>query len=546
VRALGWSLLPAGVALGLYAEWAALRRAPLEEAATTVEIRLAVADFVVGLILIGCGVVAWSRRPESWTGLFLALSGLTWYLGTFAASGRSGYADFGALFLTLHRGLLVHALLSYPTGRLEGWTERAAVALAYVLSAIAEIGETAEAAIALASVVLVVGTRRFLRASGPQRRARLPAAAGSVAFAAVLLVSGLARLEGSSPSLDRAVLWAYMVVVAGIVIGLTLDLVLARWTRATVTGLVVDLGEAAEGGTLHHYLASALGDNSLVVGYRLANRDVYVDDQGREIELVEEAGDRRVTIVRDGDEPLAALVHDAGVLADRELVEAVAAAARIAVVNARLQAEIRHQVGELDASRRRLVEAGDAERRRLERELRDGAERRLAEVEALLDEAAARAKGGVRTALAQTQTKLERTRLELREFAGGVHPRTLTDGGLLAALRELSDRSAVPVGLTVADIRFAAPIEAAAYFVCSEALANVGKHAAASRAQIDVAERDGSLIVSVSDDGRGGATLHEGSGLRGLTDRVQALGGRLSVMSPLGGGTRIVAELPLS
>ena len=122
----------------------------------------------------------------------------------------------------------------------------------------------------------------------------------------------------------------------------------------------------------------------------------------------------------------------------------------------------------------------------------------------------------------------------------------LIDGGLLAALRELSDRSALPVGLTVPDVRFAPPIEAAAYFVCSEALANVGKHAAASRAQIDVAERDGSLIVSVRDDGRGGATLHGGSGLRGLADRVQALGGRLSVTSPTGGGTQIVAELPLS
>ena len=545
MRTVRVTLLPAGIALGLYAEWAALRRGPFEEAASAAEIRLAVADFVVGLILIGCGVVAWSRRPESRTGLLLALSGLTWYLGTFAASGRSGYADFGALFLTLHRGLLVQALLSYPSGRLEGWTERATVVLAYGVSAIADIGETAEAAIVLASVVLVVGTRRFLRASGPQRRARLPAAVGSIAFAAVLLVAGLARLEGSSPSLDRAILWAYMVVVAGIAVGLTLDLVLARWTQATVTGLVVDLGQAAGPGTLRDYLARALGDNSLVVGYRLADRGVYVDDQGHEIELAE-AGDRRATIVRDGDEPVAELVHDAGVLADPELVEAVAAAARIAVVNARLQAEIRHQVGELEASRRRLVEAGDAERRRLEHELREGAERRLAAVEALLEEAAARAAGGVGTTLAQTLTRLERTRSELHEFARGIHPRVLIDGGLLAALRELADRSALPVELAVPDVRFAPPIEAAAYFVCSEALANAGKHAAASRAQIDVEELDGSLIVSVRDDGRGGATLQGGSGLRGLADRVQALGGRLSVTSPTGGGTRVVAELPLN
>jgi len=272
---------------------------------------------------------------------------------------------------------------------------------------------------------------------------------------------------------------------------------------------------------------------------------VHVDDRGREVELPKEDGERRVTVVRDGDEAVAVLVHDAGVLADPELVQSVAAAARIAVVNARLQAEIRDRLGELEASRQRLVETGDAERRRLERDLREGAERRLAEVEALLAEASAHAGGSLRVTLAETQAKLLRTRDELGEFARGVHPRVLTDGGLRAALGELSLRSTVPVELAVPDVRFASAVEAAAYFVCSEALANAGKHAAASRAYIDVSERGGALVVSVRDDGRGGATLEEGSGLQGLSDRVQALGGRLRVTSPTGGGTRLVAELPL-
>jgi signal transduction histidine kinase len=545
VRALRLSLLPAGVALGLFAEWAALRRTPLQEAASGAETRLAVADLVVGFVLVGCGLVAWSRRPQSRTGLLLALSGIAWFLGTFAASGDSGYADFGALFLTLHRGLLVHALLSYPSGRLESWTDRSAVAFAYVVSAIADVGETPEVAIVLAAVVIVVGSQRFLRASGPQRRARLPAAAASIAFGAVLFASGVIRADGSSPSQDRALLWAYMVVVTGVAVGLTVDLVLGRWTQATVTGLVVDLGEAAETGTLRDRLAGALGDRTLVVGYLLSDRGVHVDDRGRVVELPEEGAERRLTIVRDGDEPVAALVHDAAVLADPELVQSVAAAARIAVVNARLQAEIRDRLEELEASRQRLVETGDAERRRLERELREGAERRLTEVEVLLEEATARAEGGARETLAETQAKLLRTRSELGEFARGVHPRVLTDGGLLAALRELSSRSTVPVELTAPEARFASSVEAAAYFVCSEALANAGKHAGASRAYIDVSERGGALVVAVRDDGRGGATLDGGSGLQGLADRVQALGGRLRVTSPTGGGTRLVAELPL-
>jgi signal transduction histidine kinase len=544
VRALPLALFTAGVALGLYAEWAALRRGPFEEAASGAEIRLVVADLVVGVVLLGCGLVAWTWRPESQTGLLLALAGIAWFLGTFAASGASSYADFGALFVTLHRGPLVHALLSYPSGRVGRQSERIAVAFAYVVSLIPGVGETPEATIGLAAVVLVVGTQRFLQASGPERRARATAAVGSAAFAAVLFVSGLSRLAGSD-SMDRAVLWAYLVVVAAIGIGLTLDLLLGRWVPATVTGLVVDLGEGSDAGTLRDRLASALGDPSLDLGYRIADRAAFVDERGSELELPGEGQDRRVTPVNEATETVAVLVHDTHVDADPELVRSVAAAARIAVANVRLQAEVQRQVEELEASRRRVVEVGDQERRRLEQELREGAERSLARVERLLDEAASLAKRGSAATLAATRTKLGRTRSELREFARGVHPHGLTERGLAVVLRDLAEFSAVPVDLTVPDDRFELSVEAAAYFVCSEALANVGKHAEASHVAIDVVRRDGALFVSVSDDGRGGARFDAGSGLRGLSDRVEALGGRLTLESSLGEGTHLVAQLPL-
>jgi signal transduction histidine kinase len=228
------------------------------------------------------------------------------------------------------------------------------------------------------------------------------------------------------------------------------------------------------------------------------------------------------------------------VSADPELLESVAAAARIAVVNARLQAEVRSQLEDLDASRRRLLEAGDAERGRLERELHEGAERRLVKIGELLDQA-----GGADGRLAELRAKLDATQSELLEFARGVHPRTLTEGGLGLALRELALASPVRVDIEVREARFPPAVEAAAYFVCSESLANVAKHAEASHVTIDVASRSGALVVSVTDDGRGGAELGAGSGLRGLADRVQALGGRLTVTSPPGEGTRLVAELPL-
>jgi signal transduction histidine kinase len=541
--ALRLAVLPAAVALGLYAEWASLRRGPLQVPPTAGENRLAAADLAVGLLFVVCGLVIWMRR-ESRAGPLFVTAGIFWFLGTFAASGVSGYADFGAIFLTLHRGPLVHALLSYPSGLLERRLERAAVAAAYVVSVVPAIGQTVAGGIALAVVVLGVAIERFATARGPERRARAAAAVASAGFAAVLVVSAVARAAGSGDAMDRAVLWSYDVVLAGIAVGLTLDLMLGRWVRATVTGLVVDLGETSEAGVLRDRLADALGDRSLVIGYRL-DSGVFVDERGREVELPEGEGDRRVTTVTDGGEPVAALVHDAAVLASPDLVSSVAAAARIAVVNSRLQAEVVSQVDEIEASRRRIVEAEETERQRLEQELREGAEQRLVAVETLLGEAGDRAEGALAVTLAETHEQLEKTRSELREFARGVHPRVLVDHGLGAALAELAERSVTPVELRVPPARYAAPVEAAAYFVCSEALANVGKYAEASRVVVEIDERDRLLVVAVSDDGKGGASLEKGSGLRGLADRVEALGGRLTVTSPTGEGTRLVAELLL-
>src|SRR5262249_61353422 len=130
----------------------------------------------------------------------------------------------------------------------------------------------------------------------------------ATASAAVLLVSGLARLDGSSASFDRGVLWAYDVVLVGIAITLLLDLLLRRWMLATVTGLVVDLGQLGESAPLRDRLAAALGDPSLIVGYRLPERDAYVDDGGREVELPEAGSGRTITLVREGGEPVAALI----------------------------------------------------------------------------------------------------------------------------------------------------------------------------------------------------------------------------------------------
>jgi signal transduction histidine kinase len=238
------------------------------------------------------------------------------------------------------------------------------------------------------------------------------------------------------------------------------------------------------------------------------------------------------------------LVHDEAVLEDPSLVESVASAARIAVSNARLQAEARARLVELAASRRRIVEAADAQRRRLERDLREGAERRLTRVEGLLARAHEAADQRAGEHLTEIEGELRGARAELRDFAQGIRPSALTEGGLGAALPELAGRAGIPVELEISVGTVPPAVEAAVYFVCAEALANAAKHAEASSVTVSVSQSSDRVSLTVVDDGVGGADLGKGSGLRGLADRVEALGGRLSVRSPVGGGTRLDATIP--
>jgi PAS domain S-box-containing protein len=214
----------------------------------------------------------------------------------------------------------------------------------------------------------------------------------------------------------------------------------------------------------------------------------------------------------------------------------------------RLNAELHARLEELAASRARIVTAGDVERRRLERNLHDGAQQRLVTLSLALrlalskldsDPAAARA------ALAEACDELAVALDELRELARGLHPAVLSERGLRAAVETLAGRAPVPVEIAeVSDERLPEPVEAAAYYVIAEALTNVTKYAQASAVRVRVAASDATVVVEVSDDGVGGADPAGGSGLRGLADRVEALGGSLEVVSPAGAGTFLRAEIP--
>ena len=204
---------------------------------------------------------------------------------------------------------------------------------------------------------------------------------------------------------------------------------------------------------------------------------------------------------------------------------------------------------ELAASRRRIVAASDEARRRIERDLHDGTQQRLVSLALAVRNAEADIppdRGDLQAELSRIATGLADTVADLQELSRGIHPAILSQGGLGPALRTLARRSAIPVQLDItADTRFPEPIEVAAYYVASEALANATKHAQASRVEVFLATRNGRLLLSVRDDGVGGADPARGSGLVGLSDRVQALGGTVSVHSPAGAGTRLLVDLPV-
>lgn len=535
MRRLRLLLWPAGAGFGLAAEWIFFGWSDFGDW---------VPDLLTGWSLIACGLIGWSRRPGSRSGALMAATGFTWFAGNFAASGVGAIDWLSAHALYLHRGPLVQLVLTYPRGRPAGRLERAAVLAGYAAAVVVPIWRSETTTIVLAWILVGVASRDYLRAVGRDRRAHLYALRMTAFLAAVLAGAAVVRLVLPTQDAKEATLLAYQAALCALAVGLLAGFIRAPWERAPVTDLVVELGRTRSG-TLRDALARALGDPTLEVGYRLSDDDVYVDAAGRPVLLPAPGSDRRVTRVeRDGQE-LAVLVHDPAVLDDPALFEAVAAAARLAASNAKLQAEVRAQVAELQASRRRLVEAGDEERRRLERRLSEGAARRLASLEQVLARAQRRARPNTIHGIERAESQLARTLDDLGELAAGLHPRELVETGFAAALASLAARSPVPVALAVTGERLPAEIEAALYFVCSETLANVAKHASASGAKVTVCADDGRVRVDVVDDGVGGADVTGGTGLGGLADRVEALGGRLRIDSRQGSGTRISADIPL-
>jgi signal transduction histidine kinase len=493
------------------------------------DVALLVADGCVGIVLVVAAHLATQRRPSSRVGALLAVAGLAWFAGSFVPT-----------LSFLHRGPLVHLHLAYPSGRSRWWLANATIIGAYVAAIVTPIARSEAVTLSLAVLLVAAAAAQYVRAHGAARRASQPALLAAVVFAAALALASLNRL-GDWQS-DREVLWIYYVAIAGAVVVLLGDLLRARWSDAVVTELVIDLGSRSERDTLRSAVGRALGDPQLEIAYWLPHEHEYVDDAGRRVDLTNPGAGRVLTRLDEGGSPLGALVHDAAVLDDPRLVAAVAEGARLAVSNAAMQAATRERVGLLLASRRRIVDAAEAQRRRLQHELRDRVQRRLEIVARSISELAAL--GDLPASVVDDLAReLDRTNGDLDDFAHGLFPRRVVDAGLRRAISELAQRLAIDLELKLPTGDLPPRTSATAYFVCAEALTNVAKHAGASRVAVEIT--DGTVTtITVADDGRGGADPARGSGLEGLDDRVQAIGGVLTIESRPGAGTRLCAVLP--
>ncbi|MGN6167774.1 MAG: sensor histidine kinase [Solirubrobacteraceae bacterium] len=549
-------------------------------AARTDTTTLAAVTQIGGLSFVGSGLVAWRRRPEVWTGPLMVGGGFAIFAGSLANyAGAAMPFTIGLVLTPLPAAVICQLILAFPEGRLHSWFERLVVAGAYFTALVAQVvmlmfmgpenlagcpcptnlvfirdepGLHQALMSAQRFLALLVGgaaawivIRRWQWASRPLRRA----------FAPIILTGGLAialALVTLVAAQTNTTAWAGFtaaanIAAAAIPIAYLLGLFRARLGRVAVSDLIVELGRTPAPGKLRDALARALRDPSLELAYWVPESQTYVGIDGQRVEPVT-TPERTVTVLERHGERIAALMHDPALAEDPALLNSVSTAAGLALENERLLADLRAQLEELRESRARIVEAGDTERRRLERNLHDGAQQRLVSLALALALAESNVEQEPSTAvelLQAARSELTTALAELRELARGIHPALLTERGLGYAVSALAQRAPFHVGLELElEQRPAPPIEAAAYYVVAEALTNVAKYAHATTATVSVNRKDGLLRVQIADDGVGGAEASAGSGLRGLDDRVQAVGGTLRVNSPAGKGTRIIAELP--
>jgi signal transduction histidine kinase len=538
------------------------------------------ANGLASLLWLGAGLAVRARGGSRRMALLLLAmvpASWVWAIGFTATPLTYSLGDtFGGIGLVV----FAHALIAFPSGRLAGRFDRRLVAFLYPYflagallpavtwtrtyncdpfcnrnvfelwpnDAVHDVTWTAfRLSVPVVAVVVALAViRHWRRATPAAQRALAPAMVALPLAFAVISLGNLANALNVQPladALSQSLSYACLGLAPA---GLLVALSRTRLGRARVGDLVVQLARGVPLGSLRDVLARALRDPTLEIAYPAPGGQGYVDAAGEPISIPGADGGRAVTrLERDGT-LLALLIHDPAVDAeDPQLVEAVGGAAQLALENERLAAEVRAQLVEVRASRARIAEAADAERRRVERDLHDGAQQRLVALVMRLEQSRATTPGS-NALIDDTNSELRAAIDEVRSLARGLHPPILAEAGLAAAVESLAERMPLPIEVHLPEGRFERRAEATAYFVVAEALTNVARHAGASHARVEGTLDAERLRLSIADDGQGGARTEGGSGLRGLADRLAAVGGTLAIESPAGAGTTVRAEIPLA
>jgi signal transduction histidine kinase len=526
------------------------------------------------------GLIAWQRHPGERLGLLFTITGYAWLLPSLTNLHYALPFTVGNATTNLYQACLAHLALAWPYGRLRSRLDRAVVVATYAWNLgntavnmmfwnprtngcgtacpanllLADDSHRLENTVGMVTTVIGIGLTAMVvgliawhwwTARGYARRAMtrlIWVAVPVAAYIALLNIDSQVQLNVS----NFLVYGIGPLILATPPIAYAIGMFRARSARGAVGATLVDLEPGPPPGRLRDALAKALGDPSLQLAFRVPDRACHVDTGDEQVDTQQLPPGRMLALLDPGGDVV--LIHDDELRHEPELLRVTVAAASLALEHSRLQSEIEAQLEQVRASRTRIVEAGDDARRRLERDLHDGAQQRLVTLSLALGMARSRANGAdpELQSLLESATKEAREALvELRELARGIHPAVLTEIGLSGAVQALAERSPVATTITAVPTgRFPAPIEATAYFVVSEALANVAKHAPAATAEVAIWRLAGQIVVEVSDDGPGGARPDTGSGLRGLADRVASVEGTLVIDSPAGGGTRLKAEIP--
>jgi signal transduction histidine kinase len=565
----------AGVLAGAGAVWLAAHQPPGRPTEPGPVLTL-----VVGVSLLGCGLASWRARPTNRVGPTMVFTGFAWFAALLIEASPPWLNTLGLAVQSVWIIGLIYLLLSFPSGRLPGRLDRWVLAIGVVAAvgfqllamlygnraglrcpgcannllqvvhdnhkAQGWLGLQRLVGVVLIVTVIAVLVQRWLRAGAAERRAVSPVLVAGCATLTALGWTVVFDLLGDP--LGALPANVYFTVMATVPVAVLFVFLQRRLARGMIAGLVVELGGPNTSVDLREALARALGDPSLQLAFWFPPEKHYVDVDGAHVKLPDHDSARRATLVERDGQPIAVLLHDPVLEHNAELVSSVCAAAGLALENERLQAELRARLAELQSSRARLVQATDAERRRIERDLHDGTQQRLVSIAMSLGLLETKLPGQadtVRPLVRETRESLALALAELRELTHGINPPLLTERGLAAALDELCRRAALPTRLNVTiDRRLPDQIETAAYFMVSEALANAAKHSHATELRVFASFADQRLTVEVADDGIGSATPTGGSGLRGLADRIEALGGRFTISSPPGRGTTLRAEIP--